>query len=161
MSFRKRKACLFWTGNWSSKRSRDWFWSLRKRFRYYLNKTHSGKVCDIGYCLGILRLNEKSENFIGYLINSYRAPLISLSDWAKLAKYLDADLFISLPYNDYNNRIQEEFKYIWASLYQSIKKIYLVCLSIAEPVKKESRDLANYERSSWLIDYNDSAEILF
>lgn len=48
--------------------------------------------------------------------------LICLSDRTKLAKILKADLFISLHCNDSNNRIKEEFKYIWPALYHTVLK---------------------------------------
>tara|TARA_R110002049_G_scaffold187779_1_gene356056 strand:- start:12379 stop:13038 length:660 start_codon:yes stop_codon:yes gene_type:complete len=58
-------------------------------------------VLDIA--LEILRLNEKSETPLDIYLTRYSDTLISLSDRTKLAKALNADLFISLHCNHSDN----------------------------------------------------------
>lgn len=58
-------------------------------------------VLDIG--LEILRLNKKSETPLDIYLTGYSDTLISLSDRTKLAKALNADLFISLHCNHSHN----------------------------------------------------------
>lgn len=59
-------------------------------------------VLDIA--LEILRLNEKLENPLNIYLTRYTDTLISLSDRTKLAKALDADVFISLHCNHSDNQ---------------------------------------------------------
>lgn len=54
--------------------------------------------------LGILRLNEKLENPLNIYLTRYTDTLIYLSDRTKLAKALDADVFISLHCNHSDNQ---------------------------------------------------------
>ena len=58
-------------------------------------------VLDIA--LEILRLNEKSEALLDIYLTRYSDTLISLSDRTKLAKALNADVFISLHCNHSHN----------------------------------------------------------
>lgn len=58
-------------------------------------------VLDIG--LEILRINEKSKTPLDIYLTRYRDTLFSLSDRTKLAKVLNADLFISLHCNHSDN----------------------------------------------------------
>ncbi len=60
-------------------------------------------VLNIG--LEILRLNEKSEAPLNLYLIRYNDTLISLSDRTKLAKVLNADLFLSLNCNHSHNAI--------------------------------------------------------
>jgi len=57
----------------------------------------------LNIALEILSLNENSETPMDIYLTRYSDTLISLSDRTKLAKSLDADLFISLHCNHSNN----------------------------------------------------------
>lgn len=57
----------------------------------------------LNVALEILRLNEKSGNPLKIYLTRYRDTIISLADRTKLAKALNADLFISLHCNHSDN----------------------------------------------------------
>jgi N-acetylmuramoyl-L-alanine amidase len=58
----------------------------------------------LNIALEILRLNEESEKSLDIYLTRYSDTLISLTDRTKLAKALNADLFISLHCNHSDNK---------------------------------------------------------
>tara|TARA_R110002049_G_scaffold133066_1_gene292478 strand:- start:9489 stop:10172 length:684 start_codon:yes stop_codon:yes gene_type:complete len=118
----------------------------------------------LNIALEILKLNEKSKTPLGIYLTRYKDTLISLSDRTKLAKSLNADLFISLHCNHSENPNARGIEvYVVNVMLQYSKDSTWFAFQLQSAVKKklgfESRGVkfANFQVLRETIEYCPSA----
>lgn len=114
----------------------------------------------LNIALEILRLNEKSETPLGIYLTRYSDTPISLSDRTKLVKALNANVFISLHCNHYDNPNARGVEvYVASTISQYSKDSTWLAYQLQNQIKKqlgfESRGVkfANFQVLRETIDY--------